>query len=298
MDKINFLAQDSFPVSTDTLNRLQNSTGMVAALALLGGSNYILSGCLEKEGKIEPGMIVFNGEILPFQGGAPLEFVEVQETKIELEAFDDLYPEAYIDRIVVFAELGKYKWENMKRVVTNQELDQKINNIQGESPGFVKMWSGRIDRLDDIYMLADGRLMKTAEFPELARYYGMEGNESFNLPNLAGLFIVGYDPQNTDYNVIGNTGGNEEIILKSTQMPRHSHPYTDDTNAAGKYPQIEAGFPTSITGIANVKSSAESSGWGTVYDTGKVGGNIDGSIDPIDVRPRFYTLAYVVKVKY
>lgn len=46
MDKVNFLAKDDFPVSTDTLNRLQEATSMVANLALLGGTNlYTIRVC-------------------------------------------------------------------------------------------------------------------------------------------------------------------------------------------------------------------------------------------------------------
>lgn len=293
MDKINFLAQDSFPVSTDTLNRLQEATSMVAALALLGGSNYILSGCQEKDGKIDPGMIVFNGEILPFLGGAPLEFIEVQETKKTLEAFDEPYPEAYIDRVVVFADLGKYKWEDMKRIVTNQELDKKIAALRGESPGFIMMWSGRIDRIPENYMLANGDTVRTDSYPELAKAYGQEHLESFTLPNLSGRFIVGYDATDKDYKEIGIAGGANEKSIKEEQMPDHYHIYSDDTNAMGSFTLNGQSFPAKVEGINNQESSAKSGGSGTLYRTTSAG---EGK--PFDVRPAFYTLAYLVKVKY
>ncbi|WP_353122132.1 tail fiber protein [Dysgonomonas capnocytophagoides] len=291
MDKINFLAQDSFPVSTDTLNRLQNSTSMVAALALLGGSNYILSGCQEKDGKIEPGMIVFNGEILPFLGGTPLEFIEVQETKTELEAFDDLYPEAYIDRIALFAELGKYKWESMKRVVTNLELDNKIASLRGEPLSTKLDYTGRVDRIPENYMLADGRLLKTAEYPELAWFYGAENLESFSLPDLRHMFIAGYDPTLQDYSEVGKTGGEEKHALTADENGEHQHivPWGENLNTAWR---PDWGYPDDkFNNSRGYKAETDNDNtWPYTSPSGKG--------EPHENRPQFYVLAYIIKVKY
>lgn len=298
MDKINFLAQDSFPVSTDTLNRLQEATSMVAALALLGGSNYILSGCQEKDGKIDPGMIVFNGEILPFLGGAPLEFIEIQETKKTLEAFDEPYPEAYIDRVAVFADLGKYKWENMKRIVTNQELDKKITSLRGEPLATKLDYTGRVDRIPDNYMLADGRVLRTAEYPELAWFYGAENQESFNLPDLRNYFIVGLDPRHKDYSEIGKTGGAEEVTLGIPNIPKHDHVKNKLFNKlSAKAGDIDE---QATPGSVDEKNPAREYNVGSMSEDRWIEATIQpvGEGKPFDIRPTFYTLAYIIKVKY
>lgn len=291
MNKINFLAQDSFPVSTDTLNRLQDSTGVVATLALLGGSNYILSGCHEKDGIIEPGIIVFNGEILPFQGGVPLEFIEVLETKKTLEAFDELYPEAYIDRVAVFTDLGKYKWENMKRVVNNQELEQKIASLRGEPLSTKLDYTGRVDRIPDNYMLADGRLLKTADYPELAWFYGAENLESFSLPDLRHMFIVGYDPTRQDYSEVGKTGGEEKHALTADENGEHQHivPWGENLNTAWR---PDWGYPDDkFNNSRGYKAETDNDNtWPYTSPSGKG--------EPHENRPQFYVLAYIIKVKY
>lgn len=280
MDKINFLAKDSFPASIETLNRLQENTSLVANLALLGGDTYILQGCDELEGKIQPGILVIAGEVVPFIGGAPLEYVAIQETKKELEAFGEKYPEAYINRVATFSGTGKVKWEELKKATTIEELESKINNITGESPGFVKKWSGRIDRLDPIYMLADGRLMKTADYPKLAWYYGVENQESFRLPNLSGRFIVGYDPQDPDYDSIGKDGGKKMVKLTIEEMPKHNHDI--------QFKDEKWGDNANSRPFPNPAGTA-----GYSADTTDTGGD-----QPHENRPPFYTLAYVVKVKY
>lgn len=293
MNKGNFTAQDNFPQSTYTLDFLQQMSQLAGKLAMLGGANYILSGCVVADNNVSSGLVVINGEILPFDGGSLKSKITIQETKVPDHYAGVNYPEAYLLRRAVFSDAGEYNWADFAQVLTNKELEKRIDSLRGENPGFVKMWSGRLDRLPDSFILCDGRLVRTDEYPELATYYGKEYEESFNLPDLRGLFIVGYDSNNESYNSIGKTGGKDKVVLTADELPEHRHPYTDDTNAQGKYPQVEPGFPTSITGIANVKSSAESSGWGTVYESGKVGANLAH-----ENRPPFYTLAYVIRVKY
>ena len=292
MDKINFLAKDDFPGSSDTLNRLQEATSMVSMLALLGGSNYILSGCNKKDGKIEPGVIVLGGEILPFLGGDPLEFVFVQETKKTLEAFDELYPEAYIDRVAVFAADGKFKWGDLKHILTIQQIETKIDSLRGEDPGFVKKWSGLIERLDnDKYLLCDGRTVNTIDYPELAWFYGKEKEVSFKLPDLRKRFVVGYDNASEDYNEIGKKGGAETVILLENQLPPHKHivPWGENLNTAW---MPEWGYPQEyFNNSRGYKAETDNDNtWAYTSPTGKG--------EPIDIRPLFYTLAYVIRVKY
>lgn len=297
MDKINFLAKDSFPASIETFDRMQKATNMAASLALLGGSNYILSGCEEKEGQIEPGIIVIAGEILPFVGGAPLEFITIQVTKHELEAFDELYPEAYIDRTVIFSAEGKLKWADIKRIVTNQELNVKLESLKSEAPGFVKKWSGLVERLDEEFMLCDGRQLLTKDYPELAWYYGKENSESFSIPDLRKRFIVGLDTGHKEYKEIGMTGGSETVTAGIEHMPPHDHVYSDDINARNGFPNIESGFPRLYDAVTS-NTSARSEGTGAAFFTTKTGGLENGSVKPLENRPPFYVLAYVVRVKY
>lgn len=44
-------------------------------------------------------------------------------------------------------------------------------------------------------------------------------NGNNTTPNLKGRFIVGYDPADSDYNTIGNTGGAKTVTLTSSEMP-------------------------------------------------------------------------------
>ena len=69
MNKINFLGKDNFPLSSDTMDIMQQMIALSAKMALLGGSNYILSGCVDTGTTVSDGIIVVDGELLAFEGG-------------------------------------------------------------------------------------------------------------------------------------------------------------------------------------------------------------------------------------
>ncbi|MDR1623912.1 MAG: tail fiber protein [Tannerellaceae bacterium] len=279
MNKINFTAKDNFPLSSDTMAMLQQMIGSSAGMALLGGSNYILSGCVDDGTNVSNGIIVINGEILPFEGGAKKTKITIQQTSKTLTAFGVSYPEAYIYRAAIFSDTGEYNWADFVQVLTNKQIEEKINSLKSEEPGFVKMWSGRIDRIPDDYRLCNGDTLITASYPELAYSLGEENKSSFNLPDLRKRFIVGYDNSSGDYNAIGKTGGLETVTLSIEQMPTHSHTikfmnqnWGDNANSR---PFPDPG------GSSGYTAETTPAGGGQAHEN----------------RPPYYVLAYVIKVR-
>lgn len=294
MNNANFLAKENFPQSTYTFDFLQNMIKMAGSLALLGGDNFILSGCADGgNGVFSEGLIVINGQLYSFAGGAKKAKIKIQETKESDHYAGVDYPEAYIHRKVIFADDGDILWDDMKQVLTNKDLENKINSLRGESPGFVKMWSGLPERLEKEYLLCDGSTVNTADYPDLAYFYGKEGESSFKLPDLRSRFVVGFDNSDEEYNEIGKKDGAKKKKITENQMPDHSHIYSDDTNAMGSFILDGKSFPSKVEGINNQESSAKSGGTGTLYRTTSVGKGED-----FDVRPPYYVLAFVVRVKY
>jgi microcystin-dependent protein len=224
MNKINFTAKDNFPLSSDTMEMLQQMIGLSANTALLGGSNYILSGCVDDgNGNVSSGIIVINGELLTMAGGTKKSKLTIQQTGKTLTAFGVSYPEAYVYRAAIFSNTGEYNWSDFAQAPTIQQIEELFNSLKSEEPGFVKMWSGRIDRIPEGYLLCNGATLTTALYPELAYRLGKETEESFTIPDLRKRFVAGYDNSAEGYSVIGTTGGLEKITLSVEQMPSHAH---------------------------------------------------------------------------
>ena len=72
--------------------------------------------------------------------------------------------------------------------------------------GGIIMWSGSPADVPDGWALCDGQTANGR-----------------TTPNLKGRFIVGYDPGDSDYNSVGNRGGEKRHTLTVAEMPSHTH---------------------------------------------------------------------------
>lgn len=78
------------------------------------------------------------------------------------------------------------------------------------------------------HLLCDGaavsRSAYSALFTVLGTKYGAgDGATTFNLPNLKGRVPVGFDAGQTEFDVLGETGGEKAHQLTTAEMPSHNH---------------------------------------------------------------------------
>lgn len=99
-------------------------------------------------------------------------------------------------------------------------------------------------------------------------------------PDLRGKFIVGYDPSDSDYNTIGNNTSNKTISLTASQLPQHNHAIWFETQT------VALGVSDRYRPGANQDDLR--------YTDNSVDTGLNG--DPIDIRPAYYTLLYVIRV--
>ena len=300
MNKANFMAKDNFPQSTYTLHFLQQLSHFAGNLTALGGANYILSGCVTDGANISDGIVVINGEPLPLVGGLKKDKVTIQEVK-EADHYAGIdYPEAYIIRTVLFSDIGEYNWNDFKQVLSNQQLQEKIEAVKGDDPGVTKGWAGFISKIPKDHMLCDGRDLLITEYPVLFEnigtiYGGSADGKSFKLPNYGGRFGVCYTGTG-DYKEIGDIGGEEYHTLLIDEMAEHDHTGGDTFNklSARAADVNELATPS---GIDEVTADKE-------YNVGnmtpakwieatirKVGGN-----KPHENRPPYYVEGKIIKV--
>lgn len=295
MDLINFLGKTNFPISSQTMEMLQGMTQLAGALAILGGPNYILTGCKESEGGVvSSGIIVIGGQPYTFLGGNKKAKITIQETKQTLIAFGEEYPEARTKRVVIFSDAGEYTWADFKQVPTNLELNALYQSIKGDAPGTIKMWAGQVSKIPAGYMLCNGDELLKDTYPELfdalGVSFGGNGISNFKLPDLRGRFVVGYDSSDTDYNEINNSkkGGSKTATLAEQNIPPHKHvmPWGENVNTEWSPPW---GYAQEY--MANRRGSSGNDNDNSWAYTSPVG---EGK--PFDVRPPYFTLAYIIKV--
>jgi microcystin-dependent protein len=95
--------------------------------------------------------------------------------------------------------------------------------------GEIRMFAGNF--APNGWMLCEGQTLPISEndvlFQLIGTTYGGDGEETFNLPNLASRVPIhkGTGPDGTTYQ-LGEMAGTEQETLSVQQIPNHSHPFT------------------------------------------------------------------------
>jgi microcystin-dependent protein len=99
--------------------------------------------------------------------------------------------------------------------------------------GEIRMFAGNF--APNGWMFCEGQTLPIAEnevlFQLIGTTYGGDGQETFNLPNLASRVPIhmGTGPDGTTYQ-IGEMAGTEQETLTVQQIPNHTHPLTASTD--------------------------------------------------------------------
>ena len=121
--------------------------------------------------------------------------------------------------------------------------------------GSVLMWTSAL--IPAGWLLCNGLAVSRTIYSGLyaaigTTYGGGDGNTTFNLPNLRGRFPVGQNDSDSDFNLLGETGGTKDVTLTESHIPVHTHSinhdhtsFTSDTQSANHTHQIDPPNTTS-----------------------------------------------------
>lgn len=133
--------------------------------------------------------------------------------------------------------------------------------------GEIRMFAGNF--APNGWMFCEGQTLPIAEnevlFQLIGTTYGGDGEETFNLPNLASRVPIhmGTGPDGTTYQ-IGEMAGTEQETLTIQQIPNHTHAFTASTENAGQTNPANnvVGAPTALdfykVGVGAAAMSAQS----------------------------------------
>lgn len=96
----------------------------------------------------------------------------------------------------------------------------------GTPTGTMMMWL--TNTAPTAFLLCDGSAVNretySALFAVIGTTYGAgDGSTTFNLPDLKGKIPVGYNSSETEFDTLGETGGEKTHTLTEAEMPAHTH---------------------------------------------------------------------------
>lgn len=215
MDKIKFNQTGGFPLDTDILGAMQTAYSIFNHLGSLAGDKAIISGCQLTGNSVSDGVVFINGEILPFKGGTQGSSIIIKEES-ESRVFENGATQPVIikryasfgtstpEKTFAWAEFKKFN-DLVKVAEKTADFEKRIKALENQkSPvpiGLIAIWGKPA----------------TEPIPEGWREY----------EPLRGRFPLGWNPDDTDFETLGNTGGEKTHTLTIEEMPRHSHNYND-----------------------------------------------------------------------
>jgi len=302
--KIDFTQLGGFPLTQNTMAFIQESyNNVLEAVSFIAGQYIILSGLTQTSPNVySDGWVTYNGEIIPFDGGTGQSNVSIVETA-QTNTFrnGNVFPVLF-NKKVIFNASGSIPFSNFSRLSLESlnTLINSVNNVANNAlsvannattvannalsvannavlpAGIITMWSGAILNIPTGWALCDG---------------------SPGTPNLSGKFILSYSGGTYGMNT---TGGIASNTLGITNIPAHSHNYSDsyyiEKNIGGS--GLVPGTQIENFGGNNYKGSAATDGDNNniLYRNRSTLNTGLANPTPIDNRPPYYVLAYIIKL--
>ncbi|OBX20950.1 MULTISPECIES: hypothetical protein [Bizionia] len=195
MNKQNFLQTGGFPFETDILNYMQESYGLFNALGELAGNKAIIKGCEVVGSNTSDGIVYISGEVFKFIGGQTQANVKVLEN-VSSKVFENGdTKEVHYERYVTFASgTGSIPWSEFSRPFSMLSITSRITELEKQNAVFQ----------------ADGAMVfwnkPAADIPD-----GWQ-----EVTDWRGRMPVGWNPTDTDFNQLGETGGNKTRTVSAT----------------------------------------------------------------------------------
>ncbi len=314
-----------FPLSTETLNFMQEQIKLAYGLTDLAGENIIV----RQSSATETGLVIFDGELLPLTGNKS-NLITIAESTESMSVEGRFFGNVRTTRKAVYTNIKKATKagsSSKTKLASDFTVLKNISTLMSEldaakqhhvPTGAIMMWSGAITDIPNGWALCDG---------------------TNGRPDLRGLFIVGasngeitMDGSRYKYDV-GSTGGKNKVQLTAAEsgLPAHTHGMQnagahahkityynngdgskdkENTNAwavDGKknaYPVSDGGFGSKVNAV-RINASYGSTWIGNDYIQMKDAGSHSHTVNSNTAasassahenRPPYYALAYIIKI--
>lgn len=121
------LNQNNIPLTSTLLAYMQSAYKMLELMGQMFGSKLVLTGCTEVVGACDAGVVLIDGEIMPFDGGPLSTYVRVQTTPLTVTVQDGSYTKTE-KKLIFGTGTGSFLYADLKRIPTLESVSAQISN--------------------------------------------------------------------------------------------------------------------------------------------------------------------------
>lgn len=140
-----------------------------------------------------------------------------------------------------------------------------------------------------------------------------DGETTFNIPNLRGRNIIGLNSSDSDFDALGETGGEKRHTLTIAEMPSHNHGVTDPGHAHGvtdpghAHSYVNQVGDQSVNTLTTQNDAADQADYGQTTSTNTTGVTVNTATTGISIQNTgggeshnvldpYMALRYIIKV--
>jgi hypothetical protein len=276
MNKLDVNQVGGFPLTTRILDELQKIPAVFNGLGGIAGDKTILYGCTVTGSTASDGVVFVNGEVFFFKGGIVQTKVIIKEDTENLVFENNESKTVIRTRYVQFGSgVGAMDWADFKRPLETKNIPLDLNE--------------RLARIEKkLTIFQEGG----AVFPWFKPIADIPAGFR-EVTDIRGRMIIGYDPTQTEFNVIGKKDGSKSKTFTAANIPAHDHlMFADETVDSGQVisgsnTAVKEGFNAGGDGNQNYRIRGTSNP-ATVAKTSKT-----GSAEPFSILNPYAIAAYI-----
>ena len=199
MNRTNFVQTGGFPVKSERLQELQEAYSIFNDLGYLAGNYAILNGCVVTGSNVSDGVVVMNGEVIAFQGGTLASDVIIVETAISKDFKDGSVKPLHYVRVATFGtSVTSVLWSAFKRVDPILTLMTRLSSLEKKTA---------------VFQAGGGMVLWNKPAVDIPTGWA-------EVVDWRGRIPVGMDFADSNFNLLGKTGGGKNVTLVANNIPQ------------------------------------------------------------------------------
>lgn len=248
MNLYSFLQTGGFPMDVNVLDNMQKAYQLFNALGALAGDLSIIKGCNLAGTTVSDGVVYINGEVLEFRSGVLSDnVVIVEEPSSSTFENGQVKPTHFVRYATFGVATTSYPWASFKRAFPTREIAGALANKVDS--GVMQAILNRIAILEAksaVFQAGGGMVLWNKPASQIPTGWA-------EVADWRGRMPVGWNPNDVDFDTVGETGGQKTKRLTTPEIPAHSHKLFSPANTA---------VGIQVNGNTHPIVSSDGTGWG------------------------------------